>query len=140
MRSKTTIFITFFTVMIMLITVLPGLCEDEKQPCGKKNAIYTNPEKIIQCKVGITFLIILDSNPTTGHKWQLANFSDGEPLKLISSKYRASKIDLEGAGGKEIWSFKALSAGQRTIVFEYVRLWEKDKEPIKIVTFTVNIQ
>jgi predicted secreted protein len=140
MKSKETIFITFFTVMVILIMVLPGLCEDKKQTDGKKNAIYTNPEKTIQCKVGETFSIVLDSNPSTGYQWQLAHSVDGKLLKFINSKYIPPKIELAGAGGKEVWSFKALSIRQTTIVFKYIRPWEKDKEPVKSMTFSVNIR
>jgi inhibitor of cysteine peptidase len=105
-----------------------------------KTTPYTDPEKTIQCNVGGAFSIVLDSNPSTGYQWQLAQSPNREFLKLINSTYRAPITELVGAGGKEIWSFKALSVGQRTIVLEYVRPWEKNKEPVKSVTFTVNIQ
>lgn len=140
MKSKTTIFIVIFTIMTILIMVSPGRCEDKKQTDGKKNAIYTNPGKTIQCKINGGFSILLDSNPSTGYQWQLAHSADGKLLKFINSKYIPPKIELAGAGGKEIWSFKALSIGQTTIVFEYMRPWEKDKEPVKSMTFSVNIQ
>jgi inhibitor of cysteine peptidase len=140
MKSKTIIRIAIFTVMVMLIAVLPGLCEDEKQLVSKENAIYTDLEETIQCKVGGTFSIVLDANPSTGYQWRLAQSADGGSLKLVNSKYIAPITELMGAGGKEIWSFKALSVGQRTIVFEYVRPWEKDKEPERSIAFTVNIQ
>jgi inhibitor of cysteine peptidase len=140
MKSKETIFIAIFTVVVTLITVLPGLCEDEKQPGGKKDSMYTDPKKTIQCRIGGAFSIVLDSNPTTGYQWRLAYSPDEGFLKFINSRYMPPKIELAGAGGKEIWSFKALSVGQKTIVFEYVRSWEKDKEPVKRMTFTVNIQ
>jgi inhibitor of cysteine peptidase len=138
--KKTTVFIAAFTVMIILITVSPVLCADEKQTVSKESATYTDPEKTIQSNVGGTFLIVLDSNPSTGYQWQLTQSPNREFLKLINSTYRAPITELAGAGGKEIWSFKALSVGQRTIVFEYVRPWEKNKEPLKSVIFTVNIQ
>jgi predicted secreted protein len=140
MKIKTTIFIATFTAIVILITVLTGFCEGEKQWIGNKNIVYADPEKAIQCKIGEAFSISLDSNPTTGYKWQLAHSQDGKFLKLISSKYKAPKTELAGAGGKEIWSFKGLSVGQTKIVFEYKRPWEKDKEPIKRMTFMVNIQ
>jgi predicted secreted protein len=140
MKLETTMFISIFTIMVTLITVSPGLSEGEKQWIGKKDIMYLDLEKTIQCKIGEAFSISLDSNPTTGYKWQLAHPRDGKFLKLIGSKYKAPKTELAGTGGKEIWSFKALSVSQTTIVFEYVRPWEKDKEPIKRITFMVNIQ
>jgi inhibitor of cysteine peptidase len=127
MKSKTALFVTTCTGLI-------------KQTVSKESATYTDPEKTIQCNVGGAFSIVLDSNPSTGYQWQLAQSPNREFLKLINSTYRAPITELVGAGGKEIWSFKALSVGQRTIVLEYVRPWEKNKEPVKSVTFTVNIQ
>jgi inhibitor of cysteine peptidase len=140
MKSRTALFVVIFIVMVIAITVSSGLCAGEKQTVSKENATYTDPEKTIQCNVGEAFSIVLDSNPSTGYQWRLAQPSNREFLKLINSTYRAPITELVGAGGKEIWSFKALSVGQRTILLEYVRPWEKGKEPVKTVTFTVNIQ
>ena len=140
MKPRKTLHISILTVLIMFITVLPGLCRGEKQQVSEENIAYTNPEKTVQCRVGEAFSIILDSNPTTGYQWQLVNSPDGGFLKLIGSEYRAPKTGLAGAGGKEIWSFKALSAGQTMIVFEYLRPWERNKEPVKRTVFTVNTQ
>lgn len=140
MKQNIMILVFIFMAMVICITTISGSCSAYEQLADKENISYANPEKLIHCKVGETFSIVLDSNPSTGYQWRPANSSDGGPLKLIGSKYRASKIGLEGAGGKEIWSFEALSVAQKTIVFEYVRPWEKDKEPVKRMTFTVNIQ
>jgi predicted secreted protein len=140
MKPGKTLGIGIFAALIMFIIATHGLCEGVKQEINKEDAIYTNPEKTIRCKAGSTFSIVLDSNPTTGYQWQLADSRDGRLLKFINSRYRASKTDLAGAGGKETWSFKALSAGQTTIIFEYLRPWEKNKEPAKKTVFKINIQ
>ena len=135
------ILVFIFMAMVISITILSGSYAGGIQLVGKENTSCTNPEKPVHVKVGETFSIVLDSNPSTGYQWRLIYPLDGgNPLKLISSKYGALKMDLEGAGGKEIWTFEALSVGQKKIVFEYLRAWEKDKEPIKRMTFTVNIQ
>jgi predicted secreted protein len=44
-----------------------------------------------------------------------------------------------GAGGKEIWTFKALGSGKTTIDMEYVRPWEKRVEPVDRANFLVNV-
>ena len=140
MKQNKMILVFVFMSMVICIATISGSCAANKQLTDKENMSNTNPEKPIHCRVGETFSIILDSNPSTGYQWRLANSSDGGLLKLIGSKYRASKIKLEGTGGKEIWSFEALSVAQKTIVFEYVRPCEEDKEPVKRMTFMVNIQ
>jgi inhibitor of cysteine peptidase len=140
MKLKTTISILIFAVMFILITISPGFCEGVKQTINKKNTAYTDPEKTIQCSVDEEFSIVLDSNPTTGYQWQLARPTDEKTLNLIDKKYKAPKPQLAGAGGQEVWSFKALSAGKTTIVFEYRRPWEKEKGPVKSMSFIINIQ
>jgi inhibitor of cysteine peptidase len=115
-------------------------------PCQAKQQVnmaqkeYADPRNPINTKAGETISIILDSNPTTGYKWQLAKPADEKVLQLVSSEYRMPETQMVGAGGKEVWTFKALSTGQTNIVFEYLRPWEKDKEPAKKATFTINIQ
>ena len=47
MKLKTAIFIAIFTVMVILITVSPGLCAGAKKTVSKENTMYTDPEKTI---------------------------------------------------------------------------------------------
>ena len=115
-------------------------CQAQKEVITEEQKEGAGPRSPIHTKTGEIFSITLDSNPTTGYQWQLANLVDEKVLKLISSEYRMAETNMVGAGGKEVWTFKALSTGQTTIVFEYVRLWEKDKEPAKKAAFTINIQ
>ena len=140
MKSKTTILFAILSVVLILMfmTATTIFCQDQKGLISK-NRIYTDPESAIHAKVSEEFSIILDANPTTGYQWQLANPFDEKILKLIGSDYKAPKTKRVGAGGKEIWTFKALAAGQTTISFKYVRSWEKDKEPGKSIAFAVNI-
>jgi predicted secreted protein len=45
-----------------------------------------------------------------------------------------------GAGGVEVWRFKAMKAGRQGLQFEYRRPWEKGAPPAKIVTFSVTVE
>jgi inhibitor of cysteine peptidase len=45
-----------------------------------------------------------------------------------------------GAGGTELWTFKAVGAGKTTIALNYARPWEKDIPPAKSETFTVDVR
>jgi len=140
MKTGKTILILIFMSLAIFAMAKAGLLAGESQSVSEKDNIYTNPEKTIRCDVDKIFSIVLDSNPSTGYKWRLAQSSDWEFLKLVNTKYRDSKTELAGAGGHEIWSFKALSVGQGVIVFEYARPWETNKTPAKSVTFIVNVQ
>jgi inhibitor of cysteine peptidase len=139
-ESRTMILFAIMPFIVMLLIMAsPGACKDPNQPVSERDSTFMDPKKTVQRTVGETFSIVLDSNPTTGYQWQLANPPDEKIVKLIRSEYRASKTNLTGAGGKEIWTFVTLDTGQTAISFKYVRPWEKDKEPKKNVEFTLYV-
>ena len=65
----------------------------------------------IKATVGKEFVITLDANATTGYEWQLAKPIDDSLIKLERSEYVPDKTGLVGSGGKSIWTFKAVMAG-----------------------------
>lgn len=77
------------------------------------------------------FNITLDSNPTTGYQWDVAVNTNSNTAKFVSSEFLASQSDLLGAGGKQVLTFQALSAGKATIVLEYARPWDREN-PIEV--------
>ena len=127
------------TIAVFGITQ-PGLYAGGKRQVNTEDGSYTDPKKTIPANVGEVFSIILDSNPSTGYQWRLAYSSNGKLLKLVNTEYRAPETELPGKGGHEIWSFKALSAGQGVVVFEYARPWETSEAPVKSMTFTIDVR
>lgn len=101
--------------------------------------------KPIETTVGAEFAIELKSNPTTGYQWQVQKL-DEAMVKAIGSSYHSDPQPkkngepMVGVGGKEIWKFKALKAGETTIEMKYVRPWEKDTPPVQTATFRVVIK
>lgn len=90
-------------------------------------------------EIGQKFTVILESNPTTGFRWQLAKPLDESIVKFIDSEFRtlATKFPPPpGTGGIEIWTFEAVAVGSTEIAMEYVRPWE-DAPPAKKQTFVV---
>ena len=90
--------------------------------------------------MGKDFVIELDSNPTTGYRWQLARPLDNTIIKLIKTEYTPGKEKLIGAGGKERWTFKATNKGEASIYLKYVRPWEKDTAPANRKEFKIIIK
>ena len=45
-----------------------------------------------------------------------------------------------GAGGTEIWTFRAVREGKTTLTFGYVRPWEKGIAPVKTVAWPVTVR
>lgn len=105
-----------------------------------KNVVLHYPfrHKEVEVSAGGTVLITLESNPTTGFKWELVKISDETVVKLLEQRFEAPKPKVEmnrgpvtGAPGKELWTFKALKKGLSRIQMEYSRPWEGGEKGVK---------
>jgi len=83
---------------------------------------FTAGSQTIRVRLGRSFQVVLAANPTTGYFWQLA-----APLpavvSLSGSQYVAgpNARQLAGAGGQEVWTFRAAARGQGEIELQYAR-------------------
>ena len=102
---------------------------------GTTNMTTSEP---IQVKAGQNFTIRMESNPTTGYGWQLSKALDNKII-LVTNAYIPPDSKLCGAGGHEVWTFKAISEGQVDISMIYVRPWEKD-QPARTNVYTVIVK
>jgi inhibitor of cysteine peptidase len=108
--------------------------------CGGSKTVEMVNATGTEVKVGQEFTITLESNRTTGFQWQLAKPLDESVVRLVSSNYQAPTTNAIGAGGKEIWTFKAVGAGKAEIALEYVQPWEQDVDPAIEQTYTITIK
>ena len=102
--------------------------------CVTKNTIET--------RVGEVVNITLESNGTTGYGWRIAGTVDEDVLQPAGSEYVPDKVSpmIVGAGGREIWMFKALKKGRAKLYFEYARPWEKDVPAVKKEAFVIVVK
>jgi inhibitor of cysteine peptidase len=84
---------------------------------------FADPGETIHIEAGESFAIELAGNPTTGYMWQPD--VDSQHLELLGQKFEPGR-DGVGAGGKEIFRFRALAAGVTEIAFAYRRPWDKE--------------
>ncbi|MDY6794337.1 MAG: protease inhibitor I42 family protein [Actinomycetota bacterium] len=91
---------------------------------------YSDPAELIEVEKGEEFTIILESNPTTGYQWQLAEPLNEEILVLEQTEFEESEEELIGAGGEEKWTFKAEGLGETSVSFVYMRPWEEMVVPL----------
>ncbi len=111
--------ITF--VLASLVLVFSGGCELD----GEVKE-FRDPAKMVEVEKGDEFAIVLESNPTTGYQWKLAEELETEIVVLVQTEYEAPDTELLGAGGEEKWTFKAENVGETTITLAYVRPWEEE--------------
>jgi len=100
---------------------------------------FTDKDKTITVKKGDTFTITVDSNPTTGYEWQVVTTPDGKAVKLEKSTYEAPAKQIPGAGGKQVWTFKAVSPGTATFSAKYSRSWEQNDPSAKVMTTKITV-
>lgn len=102
--------------------------------------IYGKDDTKIETAAGMTFIIQLDENPTTGYQWADAVISDSSVIKQADSSYASTPVasDIVGSGGTRTITFKALKAGTVTITLNYQRSWEK--KPAETLTFNVTVK
>ncbi|HEY41250.1 MAG TPA: protease inhibitor I42 family protein [Dehalococcoidia bacterium] len=102
---------------------------------------YDGQEVVIDA--GKLLVIELPSNPTTGFRWELSEPVDEDLITLVESNYEPvteSTTGIAGAGGTEVWTFKALTAGNATIAMEYSRPWEGGEKAVETFEVTVIIK
>ena len=125
-------------------TVVFNVWVKKKGAADKEPEKYDDPEEAIEVEEGLRFSIVLESNPTTGYQWRLAEPLDEEILGLVSAVFEkkggghAEGEEVVGAPGEEVWTFEALGKGEAEIHLEYVRPWE-EKAPEESKTFKVEV-
>lgn len=125
-----------FLTVIFLLVLIPLILSDDAI-CARKHSASSQS---ITVKKDRNFVIDLKSNPTTGYSWALLKNIDKRFVRIMGSKYIPYKTGFTGSGGKEIWTFKALSKGKTSLVFGYKRSWEKDIPPIETKKFIIDIK
>jgi len=94
----------------------------------------------VELEQGQILVVTLESNPTTGYRWEQVESQESYLEQMGEAEFKPSQTGeppLVGAGGWEIFRFKAISAGQMTLQLVYHRSWEEGVEPLK--TFSLQV-
>jgi len=108
--------------------------------CAAEVKAYTDPGETIGIGANKEFIILiaLESNPTTGYSWEASY--DETMLELVEETYELGEYAQQGAvgaGGTELFRFRALESGEVEITMVYKRSWEEEALDQKV--FTINI-
>jgi predicted secreted protein len=103
-----------FSRMVNIIEVVPFEYTLEEAKLMEKA-----PDMNVE--LGKGFELILESNASTGFKWNWLNKEAVFIVELAKHKYTDSGTELVGRGGEETWSFKAIKKGVQAIQFGYTR-------------------
>lgn len=106
----------------------------------KDTPVYTDDTAVIEVNAGGEFVISLDSNPTTGYSWDFSRPPDPGVVELLDASYLPSGERRVGAGGRQVWTFRATGPGEAVIELAYFRSWEKGTAPARKAVFTVIVR
>jgi inhibitor of cysteine peptidase len=107
---------------------------------SQTTASSSNNGQQINMSAGDTLAVTLNSNVTTGFSWQLDAISDPSVLAKVNSQYIAPASPIPGAGGSEVWNFKALKAGTSAILMEYSQPWAGGTKGAQTFSLTVVVK
>jgi inhibitor of cysteine peptidase len=88
----------------------------------------------VELEPGQSLEVSLDSNPTTGYRWEVAEIHEAVLRQVGESEFvMADERDPPppGAGGTEIFCFEALGKGRTPLTLIYHRPWEQGVDPIE---------
>lgn len=100
---------------------------------------YDDADYPISVAVGEEFVITMESNPTTGYRWELTQQVDQAIVELVDVDFQRRPDGRIGEGGFDQFTFRAVGEGTAEIAFQYVRPWENDIAPARVATFTVDV-
>lgn len=83
-------------------------------------AASAGQDSVIQARVEEEFAITLQSNPSTGFRWMLADSLD-PIVRLVNRTYVPQQPVKVGSGGHERLTFVGTSAGETSIRLRYAR-------------------
>jgi inhibitor of cysteine peptidase len=72
----------------------------------------------VSVQLGQNFTLQLQSNPSTGYQWQPS--FDASMVSLKNQTYVADQPATTGSGGKDVFTFQAVSVGSTTITFDHI--------------------
>ena len=94
----------------------------------------------VEIASGGTLTVTLESNKTTGFEWELKSVGDTSVLQSQGGTYNAPDSEMVGAGGEEVWTFKAIKPGTSSISMEYSKPWEGGTKAEKTFDLTVVVK
>jgi inhibitor of cysteine peptidase len=93
----------------------------------------------IELAQGTQLVVDLDSNPTTGYRWEvLPGVGDG--LRQVGEADYHAEGELIGSGGVETFTFQAVETGVTDLQLVYRRSWETGVAPARSFSLRVMVR
>jgi predicted secreted protein len=128
-------------VMFVALLVAAQECVARQSRAAGVTAVTEQSGGEVRLKVGSVLEVRRKSNFTKGYIWITAPVAN--PVLMTQGKVPYEELvagDNVGAGGIEVWRFKAAKAGRQALQFKFCGPSEKGAPAAKIVTFSVTVE
>ena len=123
--------------LLLLLTLLLSGCNSSKEV---KLDIGDSGSQV-EVKKDQFLTISLESNPTTGYRWEVMKINDTMLEQIGESEFKSSQSeDVVGAGGVEFLRFETVGVGTTYLQLGYRRLWEQDVTPLMLYSLSIVIR
>ena len=132
---------SWFWVAVAVLVCLAAVVFTYKVSCVPRFTTVNDSANgsTVTLDIYLGYLIVeLESNPTTGYRWELTSISDPAVLDNYLHRYEAPTTEITGAAGKEVWGFRPLKTGNSTLNLEYKRPGSSDAA--KTFSLTVKVK
>ncbi len=120
-QSKSAMVVVALTLAVLVFAVSGCTVGEEVKE-------YHDSATPIVVEKGSEFEIILESNPSTGFRWVIADTLNTDIVTLTTTEFIEPDTELLGAPGEEKWTFTGAGLGETDISLSYVRPWEEQQE------------
>jgi inhibitor of cysteine peptidase len=129
--------------LLFLAALLSGCAGATAAPtanpaAGNTRPAITDPATPIEVAAGEMFHIVVASNPSTGYHSDFTSELDTNIVQFVSNDYTADEPVMPGSGGGDVWTFKAIAAGQTQIIFGIYPPGATD--PSETLTFNITVK
>ena len=121
-------------LLVAVLTVPLAACSG-----GAKKLSEKDSGAVVRLRPRGKLEIALDSNPTTGYRWEVASMDESVLRQVGEPEFKSDSKAL-GAGGKTIFTFQAVSEGKTVLKLIYRRSWEKKAQPAKVFEVSVEVK
>ena len=130
-----------FSLLFVAAFALTACGGKSTQVPGGEPFVISEPGKTLEVVAANDFKIIIESNPTTGYHWELVGELDKTVVDFVGRDYKStSDPGLVGGGGVDIWTFRAVAAGEASITLGYYPPSNDPVDPDQTVTFTIIVK
>ena len=94
---KNTLYLLLASVLFLAACTTPTPTPAPVDPAGSSMPALTDPSQPITVNAGEVFMIVVESNPSTGYHWEVVGDLSG--VELVSREYTAAEPVIPGSGG-----------------------------------------